>query len=45
VPGGKARIGEELIDVVSEGDFIDRGLPIEVVEVIGTRVVVRQAQV
>ena len=41
VPGGKARFDEELVDVVSEGDFIDRNAPIEVVEVQGTKVVVR----
>lgn len=41
VPGGKARIGEMLVDVVADGEFIDRGLPVEVVEVRGTRVVVR----
>ncbi|MBL9095017.1 MAG: hypothetical protein JNL96_27615 [Planctomycetaceae bacterium] len=44
VPGGKARFGDQLVDVVSEGEFIDRGLPIEVVEVQGTRVVVRQVE-
>jgi membrane-bound serine protease (ClpP class) len=43
VPGGKARIGEQLVDVVTEGEFIDRGLPVEVVEVHGTRIVVRAA--
>lgn len=42
VPSGKARFGEQLVDVVSDGEFIDRGLPITVVEVQGTRVVVRQ---
>lgn len=41
VPGGKARIGEELVDVVADGEFIDRGMPVEVVEVYGTRIVVR----
>lgn len=42
VPGGKARIGEELIDVVADGgEFIDRGTPVEVVEIYGTRIVVR----
>lgn len=41
VPGGKARFGEQLVDVVTEGEFVDRGLPVEVVEVYGTRVVVR----
>lgn len=41
VPGGKARFGDEQVDVVSEGDFIDRNSTVEVVEVQGTRVVVR----
>jgi membrane-bound serine protease (ClpP class) len=45
VPGGKVRFDEELVDVVSEGDFIDRGTTVEVVEVQGTRVVVRQSSV
>jgi len=44
VPSGKARFGEQLVDVISEGEFIDRGLPITVIEVQGTRVVVRQAE-
>jgi membrane-bound serine protease (ClpP class) len=41
VPGGKARIGDELVDVLTDGEFVDRGLPVEVVEVRGHRVVVR----
>ena len=40
-PSGKAHINGELVDVVSEGDFIDPGTNIEVVEVAGNRVVVR----
>jgi membrane-bound serine protease (ClpP class) len=41
VPGGKARIDDELVDVLTDGEFVDRGLPIEVIEVRGNRVVVR----
>jgi hypothetical protein len=41
VPGGKARIGEQLVDVVTDGEFIDRNQALEVVEVHGTRIVVR----
>lgn len=41
VPGGKARFGDELVDVLTDGEFIDRGLQVEVVEVRGNRVVVR----
>lgn len=41
VPAGKARFGEELIDVTCESDLIDRGSKVEVVSVRGTRVVVK----
>ena len=41
-PAGKARIGDELIDVVSDGPFISSGRQIEVVAVSGNRVVVRE---
>ncbi|HJT30562.1 MAG TPA: NfeD family protein [Pirellulales bacterium] len=41
VPGGKARFGDQLVDVLTDGEFIDRGCPVEVVEVRGHRVVVR----
>lgn len=40
-PSGKAHINGTLVDVVSAGEFIDPGTPIEVVEVAGNRVVVR----
>ncbi|MDZ4821112.1 MAG: NfeD family protein [Planctomycetota bacterium] len=40
VPSGKANFGDDWIDVVSNGGFIDRGDPIVVVEVQGNRVVV-----
>jgi membrane-bound serine protease (ClpP class) len=40
-PAGRAQINGKLIDVVSEGDFIDPGQQIEVIEVTGNRVVVR----
>ena len=42
VPAGKARIGEDLYDVVSSGDLIERGQPIEVVQVVGYKIVVRR---
>ncbi len=41
-PAGKARIDDRLVDVVSDGPFIPEGSDIEVVEVAGNRVVVRQ---
>lgn len=40
-PSGKAQIDGQLVDVVTEGEFIDPGTAIEVVEVSGNRVVVR----
>lgn len=41
VPGGKADFNGQLVDVVSEGGFIDRDQPIEVVERSRNRIVVR----
>ncbi|MFN0051728.1 MAG: NfeD family protein [Planctomycetales bacterium] len=41
-PAGKARIDDELIDVISEGPFVSAGRQIEVVAVAGNRVVVRE---
>ena len=42
-PAGKARFGEQVLDVQSQGDFIDPGQKIVVTEVTGNRVVVRRA--
>ncbi len=39
-PSGKAEIGGELIDVVSQGDFIPSGALLRIIAVEGTRVVV-----
>jgi len=41
-PTGKALIDSRRYDVVSDGDFIEQGTAIEVVEVAGTRIVVRK---
>ncbi len=41
-PGGKARFGEDLIDVIADGEVIDTDRAIEVVEVHGNRVIVRE---
>jgi membrane-bound ClpP family serine protease len=38
---GKARIGDQLVDVVADGEPIDRGMPVIVADVSGSRVVVR----
>jgi len=40
-PSGTALIGGERVDVVSEGGFVDRDTPLQVVAVEGLRVVVR----
>ncbi|MGA2034024.1 MAG: NfeD family protein [Thermoguttaceae bacterium] len=42
-PGGKARFGNTLVDVMAEGEFIPRNSPVVVVEVHGNRVVVRSS--
>ncbi len=39
-PGGKARFGDVLVDVISDGDVIAAGSEVEVVDVHGNRVVV-----
>lgn len=41
-PAGKAQIGDDFVDVVSEGPFISAGRPVEVIQVTGNRVVVRE---
>ncbi len=42
-PAGKARFGRMLVDVVSEGEYIESGAAVVVVERRGNRVVVRRA--
>jgi membrane-bound serine protease (ClpP class) len=41
-PAGRAQIGDDFVDVVSEGPFISAGRKIEVLSVSGNRVVVRE---
>jgi membrane-bound serine protease (ClpP class) len=41
-PAGKARFGDEIFDVQSQGDFIDPGQKIVVTEVAGKRILVRK---
>ena len=43
-PAGKARFGDDLIDVVSNGDLLPPGTEVHVVEVHGNRVVVVQVE-
>ena len=42
-PAGRAQIGDRIIDVVTEGDFVSTGEPIEVIEIGGNRVVVQKS--
>ena len=42
-PAGTAEVDGERIDVVAEGDFVERGEKVQVVEVDGTRTVVKKA--
>lgn len=41
-PAGKARLGDRILNVVSEGPFIEADAAIEVVDTSGNRIVVRQ---
>ncbi len=41
-PAGSALINGEKVDVVTEGEFIESGTPVEVVRIEGVRVVVRR---
>jgi len=43
-PTGKAVVDGRRLDVVSEGDFVEQGAAIEVIEVAGPRIVVRRKQ-
>ncbi len=42
-PAGRARIGDKTVDVVAQGNFIEKGEKIQVIEVSGNRVVVKRA--
>lgn len=42
-PSGKAMIGERYVDVIAQGQYVERGESIRVVEVRGNRVVVKPA--
>ncbi len=42
-PAGMANIGGDRIDVVTRGEFVTPGVPVEIIQVRGSRVVVRPA--
>ncbi len=41
-PAGRAMIGDRKVEVVTQGDFIDEGTDVEVIDVRGNRIVVRR---
>jgi membrane-bound ClpP family serine protease len=41
-PAGKARFGDDYLDVISEGDYINPGARIQVIEIEGNRIVVKE---
>src|SRR6266508_671323 len=41
-PAGKVKLGDEFIDVVAEGEFVNPGARVQVIEVEGYRVVVKE---
>jgi hypothetical protein len=43
VPAGKALFGDELVDVISNGELLAKGTPVVVAEVAGSRVLVKRA--
>lgn len=44
-PCGKARFGDMLVDVIADSEVIDRATAVEVVEVRGNRVLVKQVEI
>jgi len=40
-PSGKMSVGDQLVDVVTDGEFVDAGEAVRVVEIQGSRIVVR----
>ena len=41
-PAGKAKFADSIVDVVAEGEFLDKGVKVEIIEVHGNRVVVKK---
>jgi membrane-bound ClpP family serine protease len=41
-PAGKVRFGDDFVDVVAEGDYVESGSRVQVIEIEGNRVVVKQ---
>jgi membrane-bound serine protease (ClpP class) len=43
-PSGKARFGDRYLDVLTDGDFVERGRQVRIVEIQGSRIVVRDVE-
>jgi membrane-bound serine protease (ClpP class) len=41
-PAGKVKFGDEYLDVVAEGSFVQPGTRVQVIEIEGNRVVVKE---
>jgi membrane-bound serine protease (ClpP class) len=41
-PAGKAQFGDEFVDVVAEGDYVNAGGRVQVIEIEGNRIVVKE---
>jgi membrane-bound ClpP family serine protease len=41
-PAGKAQFGDEFLDVIAEGDYVNPGSRVQVIEIEGNRVVVKE---
>ncbi len=40
ISSGKIKVGDELLDVVTEGEFIEKGIPVKVIQIEGSRIIV-----
>ncbi|MCP4105955.1 MAG: nodulation protein NfeD [Desulfobacteraceae bacterium] len=43
-PSGKAKIGKEVFDVITEGEFLEKGTHIEIMKISGNRIIVRRCR-
>jgi membrane-bound serine protease (ClpP class) len=43
-PSGRAEFGDKILDVVTEGEFLEAGTVIQVLKVEGNRVVVKKSE-
>ncbi len=43
-PTGKVKFGDAIVDVVAEGEFLDKGTSVEIIEIHGNRVVVKAVE-